>query len=59
MANGLCRGLIADALVGAAATLLVAPNKGNVNRNFVWGKGTGYVNGLRQEVRRDRDSGTS
>lgn len=58
MANGLFRGLLAGALVGAAAALLVAPNKGNVTRKIVWEKGTGYVDALREKVRRDGGSGT-
>ncbi len=59
MANGLFRGLLAGALVGAAAALLLAPNKGNVTRKIVWEKGTGYVDTLRQKVKRDGGSGTS
>ncbi len=59
MANGLFRGLLAGALVGAAAALLLAPNKGNVTRKTFWEKGTGYVDALREKVRRDGGSGTS
>ena len=59
MANGLFRGLLAGALVGAVAALLVAPNKGIVTRKIVREKGTGYVDALRQKVRRDVGSSTS
>ena len=51
--------MLAGALVGAAAALLVATNKGNVTRKIVWGKGTGYVDALREKVRRDGGSSTS
>jgi len=59
MANGLFRGLLAGALVGATAALLLAPNKGNVTRRIVREKGNGYVGALREKIRRDPGSGTS
>ncbi len=59
MANGLYRGLLAGALIGAAAALLYAPNKGTVTRKSVWEKGTEYVGALREKVRRDGGSRTS
>ena len=59
MANGLFRGLLAGALVGATAALLLAPNKGEVTRRSLKGKGTEYLDALREGVKRDGDSGTS
>ncbi len=53
MANGLFRGLLAGALVGAASALLLAPNKGDVTRRSLKEKGTEYFDVLREKVRRD------
>ena len=47
------------ALIGVAAALLYAPNKGTVTRKNVWEKGTEYVGALREKVRRDGGSRTS
>ena len=59
MANGLIRGLLAGALVGATAALLLAPNKGEVTRRSLKEKGTEYFEALREKVKRDGGSGTS
>ncbi len=59
MANGLFRGLLAGALVGAAAALLLAPNKGDVTRRSLKEKGTEYFDALREKVKRDGGSVTS
>ncbi len=59
MANGLYRGLLAGALVGAAAALLLAPNKGDVTRRSLREKGTGYVEALREKVKGDGRTRTS
>ena len=59
MANGLFRGLLAGALVGAAAALLFAPNKGDVTRKALKEKGTEYFEALREKVKRDGSGGTS
>ena len=59
MANGLFRGLLAGALVGAAAALLLAPNKGDVTRRSLREKGTEYFDALREKVKRGVGSGTS
>ena len=59
MANGLFRGLLAGALVGAAAALLLAPNKGDVTRKSLKDKGTEYFEAVREKVKRDGASGSS
>ena len=59
MANGLFRGLLAGALVGATAALLLAPNKGDVTRRSLKEKGTEYFDALRDKVKRDGGSATS
>jgi len=59
MANGLIRGLLAGALVGATAALLLAPKKGDVTRRSLKEKGTEYFGALREKVKRDGGSGTS
>ncbi len=58
MANGLIRGLLAGALVGATAALLLAPNKGDVTRRSLKEKGTEYFDALREKVKRDGGSST-
>ena len=59
MANGLFRGLLAGALVGATAALLLAPNKGEVTRRSLKEKGNEDLDALREKVQIDIDSGTS
>ncbi len=59
MANGLFRGLLAGALVGAAAALLVAPNKGEETRRSLKKKGTEYFEAVREKVKGDGRSNTS
>ena len=58
-ANGLFRGLLAGAMVGATAALLLAPNKGEVTRRSLKEKGTEYFEALGEKVRMDGGSGTS
>jgi len=50
MANGLFRGLLAGALVGATAALLLAPNKGVLTRRSPKEKGTEDIDALREKV---------
>lgn len=59
MANGLFRGLLVGALVGATAALLLAPSEGKVTRGIVREMGNGYVGTLREKIRRDPASVTS
>ena len=59
MANGLFRGLIAGALVGATAALLLAPKKGVLTRRSPKEKGTEDFDALRVKVEADGGSGTS
>jgi gas vesicle protein len=59
MANGLFRGLLAGALVGATAALLFAPNKGEVTRRSLKEKGNEYFEAVREKVKRDGSGGTS
>ncbi len=51
MANGLIPGLLAGALVGATAALLLAPNKGAVTRRSLQDKGTKYFDAMRAKVK--------
>ncbi len=59
MANGLIRGLLAGALVGATAALLLAPKKGDVTRRSLKEKVTEYFGALREKVKGEGGSGTS
>ena len=59
MANGLFRGLLAGALVGATAALLFAPNKGEVTRRSLKEKGNEYFEAVREKVKRDGSGDTS
>ncbi len=59
MANGLFRGLLAGALVGVTAALLLAPNKGDITRRSLKEKGTEYFDALREKVKRDGGRTTS
>ncbi len=59
MANGLFRGLLAGALVGATAALLLAPNKGVLTRKAPKEKGTEDFDALREKVEADGGRGTS
>ncbi len=52
MANGLFRGLLAGALVGATAALLLAPNKGVLTRKLAKERGAKYVEGIKEKVKR-------
>ncbi len=59
MANGLFRGLLAGALVGATAALLLAPKKGVLTRKSSKEKGTEDIDALREKVEADGGRGTS
>ena len=59
IANGLFRGLLAGALVGATAALLLAPKKGDETRKALKEKGNEYIEAVREKVRRNGGSGTS
>ncbi len=59
MANGLFRGLLAGALVGATAALLLAPNKGVLTRRSPKEKGTEDFDALPEKVEADGGRGTS
>ena len=59
MANGLFRGLLAGAIVGATAALLLAPKKGVLTRKSSEEKGTEDFDALREKVKRASGSATS
>ncbi len=59
MANGLYRGLLAGALVGATAALLLAPKKGVLTRKSSKEKANQDFDALREKVEADGGSSTS
>jgi len=59
MANGLFRGLLAGALVGATTALLLAPKKGVLTRKSSKEKGNEDFDALREKVEADGGSSTS